>query len=232
LTLGILLFDWLLPTFNKMSGFMVIKEIDVEIINQTSSLHCMGTEKIRNELKSFIGESLYSLDKNKIIKKISGNPKNYQWIKRIILTRRIPSTIKIGIELKEAKYIFSNGEMYYLDEKGEIIVQVVSPQMLDLPIISGKRENFAEGENIEKITKIEKRLSQDGYLVSEIFVDDMGFYNFLLAGQKYLLKFSDINFDEQYERFKIINDDLKTRKIKSAEIDLTFDSYGTVKRLT
>ena len=126
---------FLLSTINSQSliNLKLFKIKDIEVLEDKSNINNSVKEIIEDNLTIFKNQNIFLLDKNQIVKKISGN----NWISNFSIQKKYPSKLIVNLKKTEpiAKIIVDN-EIFYVGSNFKLIKSKI--QFNDLPNIFGK----------------------------------------------------------------------------------------------
>ena len=117
------------------------------------AINIVGNKKITEEEITSLSqieleENIFKIRKNDVSEKIKENA----YIDQVIITRQLPSTIKIEIQEREPAYLIEYAGSYvYIDKKGYMLE--ISTEKLELPILQGlatEGSTYTAGNRLEK----------------------------------------------------------------------------------
>ena len=91
-----------------------------------------------------IGSSMYDLD----LTLIQRNVESHYFVKRVIVERNLPGTVRLAVTERTPLAILPLGQMLYIDEEGVVLPPTNARIVYDLPVISGVQSGtiFTPGE--------------------------------------------------------------------------------------
>lgn len=198
------------------------------------NIEVLGNIKNSKErIISFSGLELYNnifkFNKGLIREKIKENA----YIESVEITRKLPSTVQIEIEEREAKYMLQFADSYvYINNQGYMLE--ISNEKLDVPILigfttdlsnikAGNRINVADLNKMNMVIKIYETAKSNGLgeLITKIDISNEKNYTIILEkeGKKvYLGDCSELNTKILY-----LKSILETSQGKSGELFLNVD---------
>ena len=173
------------------------------------NVEVIGNSKISKEkIISFSGielhTNIFKFNKGLIRENIKGNA----YIENVEITRKIPSTVQINVEEREAKYMLQFADSYvYINNQGYMLE--ISNERLEVPILigfttdlsnikAGNGINVADLNKMNMVIKIYEAAKSNGLgdLVTKIDISNEKNYTIILEseGKKvYLGDCSDLN---------------------------------------
>jgi cell division protein FtsQ len=97
--------------------------------------HRRPAEKVAAEAGVAVGANIFAIDlRNAGLAVTAADP----WIERATVTRKLPSTVQIGVVEREARALASiGGELYLATRDGDLFKRAAAEDPLDLPIVTG-----------------------------------------------------------------------------------------------
>jgi cell division protein FtsQ len=97
--------------------------------------HYLTQEEIIRTVALPLGENMFKLDLEQATEKV----KQLDWVERVFIERRLPSSILISVRERRPVALLDNGGLYGVDAEGRLLSS--SPALLseDLPLVSGVR---------------------------------------------------------------------------------------------
>ncbi len=167
-----------------------------------SLIFCSDEFRVKNVIKegfyrvspeivdSFIkkGEFIFSVDLGEIEKRLEAN----LWIKRASIYRKLPSTIVVKVLERNPELMFlENGELYYVDQFGDVFKKVGAYDRKDFPIAYGFDKN-----NLDEVISLVQDFFRDKALsrhpISQIWKEGMDIYILTEDGAEIILNGSDV----------------------------------------
>lgn len=200
-----------------------IKNIEVEGNNNISK------EKLINISSLNLNTNIFKFKTKNIEEKIKDNA----YIENVFVKRKLPSTVQIKVEERDAKYMLQFADSYvYINNQGYMLE--ISNEKLEVPILigfttdlsnikAGNRINVADLEKMNMVIKIYEAAKSNGIgeLISKIDISNEKNYSVILEteGKKvYLGDCSELN-----TRILYLKSILETQKGKNGEIFLNVD---------
>ncbi len=117
----------LIVAANLWKSDLILKTVEVE-----------GTNTIeRNEIvqlaQARMGERMDDLDLLAIRERVS----SHFFVKDVVVERDLPSTLVIRITERQPAVILPQGELFYLDEDGVVLPNLLAREVFDLPVLTG-----------------------------------------------------------------------------------------------
>lgn len=134
------------------------------------------------------GEFIFSVDLREIEERLEANI----WIKRASVYRKLPSTIVVYVLERAPKLMFlENGELYYVDQFGDVFKKVGAYDKKDFPIAYGFDKN-----NLDEIVSLVQDFFRDKALsrhpISQVWKEGMDIYILTEDGAEIILDSSDV----------------------------------------
>ncbi len=152
-----------------------LKEVVVEgnrLVKTSEILRLLEAEKQNN---------LFELNLQKIKAQIEG----HAFIKAVSVSRRLPDHLLIKITEKQPIALFNDGGLRLVDDKGELLPELVKPDLLDYPVIMNPEIKNGPGfmQVIEFLNYVKKQDFALCCQISEIsYSEEFGIYFYLIEG--------------------------------------------------
>ena len=198
------------------------------------NIEVSGNSKNSNEkIISFSGLELHT----NIFKFNKGfvkeNIKENAYIENVEVTRKLPSTVQIEIEEREAKYMLQFADSYvYINNQGYMLE--ISNEKLDIPILigfttdlsnikAGNRINVADLNKMNMVIKIYEAAKSNGLgeLITKIDISNEKNYTIILEKEGKTVYLGDCS--ELNTRILYLKSILETSQGKSGELFLNVD---------
>ena len=190
-----------IKTFKK---FIEVKSISIYGLNSNEKI------LIEKKLNLLIGQNIFFLNDNNILKKIE----EIKFLENINIKKIFPSKLKIS--LKKTNLIgitYVNGKKFYIGKNQELIPVNQVQNNLDLPVVFGK---FKTNEYLELLTLLEK------YNIKKNEINNFFYYN---NGRWDLKKKNDLhvmlpssNLEKSIKLYKSFLKANISKKIKSIDL--------------
>jgi len=178
---------------------------------------------------------LLTLRLDRIHRRLRGDP----WVKSVVLSRRLPDTLVMRIELYRPAAILRFGALYYLDRRGTPFKRLDPGDALDLPAITPTAEALAVGiiaaeEGVRRSLGLLFRLRAHGAPfagrnISEIVYDPhLGFTVILDRGPAWV-RFGFGRLETQLRRLHQVLRNLPPAKRAGCLIDLDYPDRAVVR---
>lgn len=145
------------------SDFFLINTINVD------GNYIISDEEIINTSRIDIGSHLFNYNKGKVEGRIS----NFPYIKEVNIRRKLPKTVEIQVEEREAYVQFSHLSSYILVDNEGYILEIKEEEVENIPVFTDfhiedhMRKNILEEEGIENLESFITD-SDNGLLMSKI----------------------------------------------------------------
>ena len=219
---GIIIFLLLIVLF-LCSPIFDIKNIEIEGNSQISD------EKLISISSLELHTNIFKFNKGLVKEKIKENA----YIETVEVTRKLPSTVQITVDEREAKYMLQFADSYvYINNQGYMLE--ISNEKLNIPILigfttdlsnikAGNRINVADLKKMDMVIKIYEAAKSNGLgeLITKIDISNEKNYSIILEteGKKvYLGDCSELN-----TRILYLKSILETLQGKSGELFLNVD---------
>ena len=164
---------------------------------------------------------------------IKSNIKENAYIENVEITRKLPSTVQIEIEEREAKYMLQFADSYvYINNQGYMLE--ISNEKLDVPILigfttdlsnikAGNRINVADLNKMNMVIKIYEAAKSNGLgeLVTKIDISNEKNYTIILEKEGKTVYLGDCS--ELNTRILYLKSILETSQGKRGELFLNVD---------
>ena len=164
---------------------------------------------------------------------IKSNIKENAYIENVEITRKLPSTVQIEIEEREAKYMLQFADSYvYINNQGYMLE--ISKEKLDVPILigfttdlsnikAGNRINVADLNKMNMVIKIYEAAKSNGLgeLVTKIDISNEKNYTIILEKEGKTVYLGDCS--ELNTRILYLKSILETSQGKRGELFLNVD---------
>lgn len=198
------------------------------------AIEVRGVERVRPwELQVVgelaVGQNLLSVDEGETTGKLERHP----WIKEVALRRCFPNRIILDVREREPAAILSYGELYYVDEDGEVFKKVKPGDRLNLPILTGldKPGHLQKGaigrqairESLALIQKVAEKTRFQPDQISEVHLDENAGYSIYTANAVAKIHLGWDAFDLKLERLmKLLEQErLDLGQVRQIDLDLT-----------
>ncbi len=191
----ILIIIYLFFNYKNLIGPYPIKEIKLK-----GQFIYVDENKLRKDLKLFIGKDLMNIDLIEIKEDIEKN----DWIKNSIIIRQFPDILTI--ELFEYKPLLVWNKKFYIDNEGKKFM-VKNNISLNLPLIKSDDNNHKEMHSL--YTDLSGLLDEVGLRIKvishtgDMLKVDTNKYKFLVRYSSYSQKFNE--FISVYEQFSSLS---------------------------
>ena len=200
-----------------------IRNIDVSGNSKNSK------EKIINFSGLELHTNIFKFNKGLVKEKIKENA----YIENVEVTRKLPSTVQIEIEEREAKYMLQFADSYvYINNQGYMLE--ISNEKLDVPILigfttdlsnikAGNRINVADLNKMNMVIKIYEAAKSNGLgdLITKIDISNEKNYTIILEKEGKTVYLGDCS--ELNTRILYLKSILETSQGKSGELFLNVD---------
>ena len=95
--------------------------------------HYLTDEEVTKAVALPLGENMFKLDLAQSTEKI----KKIDWVDRVFIERRLPSSLLISIRERKPVALLDNGALYGVDQEGRVLSPSAALPSEDLPLISG-----------------------------------------------------------------------------------------------
>lgn len=164
---------------------------------------------------------------------IRENIKENAYIENVEITRKLPSTVEIKVEEREAKYMLQFADSYvYINNQGYMLE--ISNEKLDVPILigfttdlsnikAGNRINVADLNKMNMVIKIYEAAKSNGLgeLITKIDISNEKNYTIILEKEGKTVYLGDCS--ELNTRILYLKSILETSQGKSGELFLNVD---------
>lgn len=203
-----------------VSPYFRLEKVDVV------GLRYLAKEELISSLPLSMNTSLLKLDIDALKKRIKLNP----WIRRVNVLRVFPRTLKIELEERIPTAMINFGNLYYMDEKGEIFKRVEPSNKLLFPVFTGiQKDNYALYDSyVKQGLKMMETVKFLGQL-SEIHINmEKGITLFTENGSTQI-EMGLENIPEKVHRLKKIMEDLERKGYFPFYINLNFKDMAVVR---
>lgn len=192
-----------------------------------------NSKNSKEKIISFSGlelhTNIFKANKGIIREKIKENA----YIEKVEVTRKLPSTVQIEIEEREAKYMLQFADSYvYINNQGYMLE--ISNEKLDIPILigfttdlsnikAGNRINVADLNKMNMVIKIYEAAKSNGLgeLITKIDISNEKNYTIILEKEGKTVYLGDCS--ELNTRILYLKSILETSQGKSGELFLNVD---------
>ena len=188
-----------------------------------------SNEKIINFSGLELHTNIFKFNKGFVKEKIKENA----YIENVEVTRKLPSTVQIEIEEREAKYMLQFADSYvYINNQGYMLE--ISNEKLDIPILigfttdlsnikAGNRINVADLNKMNMVIKIYEAAKSNGLgeLITKIDISNEKNYTIILEKEGKTVYLGDCS--ELNTRILYLKSILETSQGKSGELFLNVD---------
>jgi cell division protein FtsQ len=216
------------------SAFFQVAEIDIKGINRLSK------EQILELSGVDIHSNLVALSARQIRERMAGNA----WVGSTVITRHWPNRLEILVRERVPVAILNReGQLFYLDRHGSAFTEVLPPDDLDYPVISGVEKNGAVDET--RPAELAEALQFLRYAgagnpnlpaqnISEIYIGDPGDLVLYLMSRPFPISLGRGEMKSKYERLARVLSGLYKRKEfnEIAYIDADYQDGQILVRLT
>lgn len=168
------------------------------------------------------------------LQKISTRVKQHPLIDKVLVSRRLPSTLVIKLQEKEPLAILNDSELVAVDEKGNVMPEFQTEMLFDTPIISNLTQNSESFQQVLDFLSFTKSRQFSLYLeISEIsYSKNLGIY-FFLNEKGIPVICGDDDFENKGEKFLTVLTFLKSvSKLQTVKyFDLRFKDQVIVREL-
>ncbi len=200
-------------------SYFRVKEVEVE-----------GGQKIPKEtllsLTAVEGmPNLFSVELKEVVKRLESHP----WIERVQVKKVFPNKILIQVEEKKPMAIIQLGELYYIDNQGEIFSPVGERDEYNYPYLTGLTRQSLEKDPAEAKRLINKalellRIVRQGKIppleeISEIHMEKAFGIHCFTKSEGVEVKLGWEEFGEKLKRLSLIWSDLRKKGCSAASID-------------
>ena len=95
--------------------------------------HYLTDEEVAGALALPLGENMFKLD----LKGATDRVKGMDWVERVFVERRLPSSLLISVRERKPVALLDNGSLYGVDQEGRVLSPSAALLSEDLPLISG-----------------------------------------------------------------------------------------------
>lgn len=201
---------------------------DIRNIEVSGNLK-ISKEKIINFSGLELHTNIFKFNKGLVREKIKQNA----YIENVEVTRKLPSTVQIEIEEREAKYMLQFADSYvYINNQGYMLE--ISNEKLDIPILigfttdlsnikAGNRINVADLNKMNMVIKIYEAAKSNGLgdLITKIDISNEKNYTIILEKEGKTVYLGDCS--ELNTRILYLKSILETSQGKSGELFLNVD---------
>lgn len=201
---------------------------DIRNIEVSGNLK-ISKEKIINFSGLELHTNIFKFNKGLVRGKIKQNA----YIENVEVTRKLPSTVQIEIEEREAKYMLQFADSYvYINNQGYMLE--ISNEKLDIPILigfttdlsnikAGNRINVADLNKMNMVIKIYEAAKSNGLgdLITKIDISNEKNYTIILEKEGKTVYLGDCS--ELNTRILYLKSILETSQGKSGELFLNVD---------
>lgn len=198
---------------------------NIEVIGNSK----ISKEKIINISGIELHTNIFKFNKGLIRENIKENA----YIENVEITRKIPSTVQVDIEEREAKYMLQFADSYvYINNQGYMLE--ISNEKLEVPILigfttdlsnikAGNRINVADLNKMNMVIKIYEAAKSNGLgdLVTKIDISNEKNYTIILEKEGKTVYLGDCS--ELNTRILYLKSILETTQGKSGELFLNVD---------
>ncbi len=100
---------------------------------QVEGNHYLTEDQVLEAVGLPLGENMFKLDLQDAVEKV----RKLDWVERVFVERRLPSSILISIRERKPVALLDNGSLYGVDKDGRIMRPSTALLNEDLPLISG-----------------------------------------------------------------------------------------------
>lgn len=171
-----------------------------------------------------LGQNLLALDTAAAGRAIEAHP----WVKKVSLSRRWPRTLLVEVGEHQPKAVVALGELYLLDEEGELFKKLLAPDGVDLPLVTGlEREEYVQAprrarEKLLLALEVAQAYAQSSLAkqaaLSEVRLEDGQLTLVTGAGQEVRLGRGD--WREKLERLSKVREELARRGMVAEVVHL------------
>ena len=171
-----------------------------------------------------LGTNLFALETGAIERAIASHP----WVKRVNVSRHLPSTLSIEVTEHTALAMMSLGDLYLVNAEGEPFKRVQATEPIDLPLLTGvERDDFishrdeslsAVRHTLGVVDAYNKSGASKGHPLSEVHVDDTGVT--LVAADGEEIRLGEGQVPEKLERLERVRREMATRQLNASLIRL------------
>lgn len=201
---------------------------DIRNIEVSGNLK-ISKEKIINFSGLELHTNIFKFNKGLVRGKIKQNA----YIENVEVTRKLPSTVQIEIEEREAKYMLQFADSYvYINNQGYMLE--ISNEKLDIPILigfttdlsnikAGNRINVTDLNKMNMVIKIYEAAKSNGLgeLITKIDISNEKNYTIILEKEGKTVYLGDCS--ELNTRILYLKSILETSQGKSGELFLNVD---------
>ena len=198
---------------------------NIEVIGNSQN----SKEKIINFSGLELHTNIFKVNKRLTREKIKENA----YIENVEITKKIPSTVEIKVEEREAKYMLQFADSYvYINNQGYMLE--ISNEKLDIPILigfttdlsnikAGNRINVADLNKMNMVIKIYETAKSNGLgnLITKIDISNEKNYTIILEKEGKTVYLGDCS--ELNTRILYLKSILETSQGKSGELFLNVD---------
>lgn len=192
-----------------------------------------NSKNSKEKIISFSGlelhTNIFKFNKGLVKEKIKENA----YIENVEVTRKLPSTVQIEVEEREAKYMLQFADSYvYINNQGYMLE--ISNEKLDVPILigfttdlsnikAGNRINVADLNKMNMVIKIYEAAKSNGLgeLITKIDISNEKNYTIILEKEGKTVYLGDCS--ELNTRILYLKSILETSQGKSGELFLNVD---------
>lgn len=210
----------------EQNEFFLIDDVKITVLTTEDQKNYSKDylEKVKNNLDTFIGESLLKVSLGNISKALKGE----KWIKEYRISREWPSTLEVVIQPQRLSFLLTNskklseGVFYPVTEEAEVLSPITSAQAPSLAILSGSvfRNDVVKRKQAVDLLKslpIEGRMSSDKIAEVEYSADE-GFW-LKLVDSSMKIKLGEDEFALKSHRVSQVLDYLEKKDLKARVID-------------
>lgn len=200
---------------------------DIEVVGATRT----AREAILSAGGITEGRNVLALDLRKAERGISELP----WVSRARVSRRLPGTVRVEVEEREAVAVVSAGAQYLCAADGTIFKRVGEGDPVDLPVVTGiARDLFATDpdearEHVRDALALLSDLSGSSLggrvRVDEVHHESTGDLSMTLAGRGTYVWLGRGPYRAKLSRLSAILSELERNRLDAAEIHLESDRH-------
>jgi len=196
-----------------------VREVEVEgrqMISKEALLSLTAVEGMPN---------LFSIELKEVVKRLESHP----WIERVQVKKIFPNKILVQIEEKKPMAIIQLGELYYIDNKGEIFSPVGERDQYNYPYLTGLTRQVLEKDPAEAKRLVNKalellRIVQREKIppleeISEIHMEKAFGIQCFTKAEGVEVKLGWEEFGEKLKRLSLIWSDLRKKGCSAVSID-------------
>jgi cell division protein FtsQ len=200
---------------------------DIEVVGN----HRASRESVLSAGGIAEGRNVLALDLRKAERGITELP----WVSTARVTRRLPGTVRVEVEEREAAAIVSAGGLYLCASDGTIFKRASEQDPMDLPVITGiPRELFAQDpeqakEHVRDALALLSDLAGSSLggrvRIDEVHHDSTGDLSMTLAGRGTYVWLGRGPYRAKMARLSSILAELERNRLDAAEIHLESDRH-------